>query len=305
MGTAQVVGKQPLDEVMQAMDVVDTLRHRRRLVERELGEEGRRQDLIARLRQIYAAQGIEVTDQVLQQGVDALEEDRFNYDPPQRGVAVKLAEIYISRGRWGKPLLIVLLLLVVVGLGYQYGYKGYQQNQLAQQESALQTALETVRSEAQSDAVVKQAEQLFADGRTGLQGGDGPAVSIALARLQGLAEQLQQQYQILVVSGPGQQSGVWRIPESNPSARNYYLIVEAVSEDDGSVLTLPVTSEEDGKTRDVKQWGLRVSADAFEAVRADKQDDGIVQERMVGDKRRGELQPEYRIKVLDGAITQW
>ena len=42
-----------LDEIMIAMDVVDTLRHREELVRRELDDEGREAELIARLREIY------------------------------------------------------------------------------------------------------------------------------------------------------------------------------------------------------------------------------------------------------------
>ena len=47
---------QKLDDVMIAMDVVDTLRHREDLVARELNEEGREGDLLVRLRQIYRDQ---------------------------------------------------------------------------------------------------------------------------------------------------------------------------------------------------------------------------------------------------------
>ena len=60
----------PLDDVMLAMDVVDTLRHADRLVERELGAEERDQQLKERLRQLYAAQGIDVPEHILDEGVD-------------------------------------------------------------------------------------------------------------------------------------------------------------------------------------------------------------------------------------------
>ena len=73
---------QTLDDVMIAMDVVDTLRHREDLVRRELNEEGREGELIARLRQIYHDQGIEVPDSVLADGVKALKDSRFVYTPP-------------------------------------------------------------------------------------------------------------------------------------------------------------------------------------------------------------------------------
>ena len=65
--------KAPLDEVMLAMDVVDTLRHNQNLVARELSAEDRETQLIERLRTIYHQQGIEVSDAILKQGVAALE----------------------------------------------------------------------------------------------------------------------------------------------------------------------------------------------------------------------------------------
>jgi hypothetical protein len=91
-----------LDEVMLAMDVVDTLRRRERLVKRELDAEGREEDLKERLRKIYHAQGIEVPDHILEEGVAALKEDRFVYKPPLEGLGIKLARLYVARGRWGK-----------------------------------------------------------------------------------------------------------------------------------------------------------------------------------------------------------
>nr|MDJ0956301.1 DUF6384 family protein [Arenicellales bacterium] len=56
----------PLDDVMLAMDVVDTLRHQQLLVERELNTEDRDKKMMDRLREIYASQGIEVPDHVLE-----------------------------------------------------------------------------------------------------------------------------------------------------------------------------------------------------------------------------------------------
>src|SRR5690606_38123146 len=105
-----------LDAVRLTMDVVDTLRHRERLVEQELAGGEREEQLFERLRQIYASQGIEVTDRILQEGVDALREGRFVYTPPAREPV--WAKVYINRGRWGKG----LLALVVVGVLAFFAY---------------------------------------------------------------------------------------------------------------------------------------------------------------------------------------
>ena len=81
-------------------------------------------------------------------------------------------------------------------------------------------------------------------------------------------------------------------------------IVEAVNAR-GEVLSLPVTSEETGKTRVVDQWGIRVDAAVFERVARDKRDDGIIQQRRFGTKQSGRLKPDYRIPTSGAAITQW
>ncbi len=48
-----------------------------------------------------------------------------------------------------------------------------------------------------------------------------------------------------------------------------------------------------------------MSEATFDRVRADKQDDGIIQNNRVGVKRRGDLQPEYEMPVQGGAILEW
>ena len=108
-GAGDAAATPPLDDLMLAMDVVDTLRHERRLVERELTSGDRDRHLIERLRGIYASQGIDVADDVLVQGVGALREDRFAYTPPAPGLKRSLQVAYVNRGRWVKYLWAVIL----------------------------------------------------------------------------------------------------------------------------------------------------------------------------------------------------
>src|SRR5262245_5562791 len=117
--TAVAAGRpQTLDDIMIAMDVVDTLRHRDDLVHRELNEEQREADLIARLRKIYQDQGIEVPDRVLADGVKALQESRFVYTPPPRSWKRTLLTLWTRRETLGKRG-GALIALVAAGLtGY-------------------------------------------------------------------------------------------------------------------------------------------------------------------------------------------
>ena len=53
------------------------------------------------------------------------------------------------------------------------------------------------------------------------------------------------------------------------------------------------------------KWGLRVDEDTFNRVAADKRDDGIIQQDIVGAKRRGDLDPRYAVATTGAAITNW
>jgi hypothetical protein len=97
---------------------------------------------------------------------------------------------------------------------------------------------------------------------------------------------------------------VFRIPDANQAARNYYLIVEAIGPD-GNALPRQITSEEDGTTRTVTIWGQRVPEAVYNSVAADKQNDGIIQNDLMGEKRRGDLEITWIADTLGGAILDW
>ena len=442
----------PLDEFMLAMDVVDTLRRRRALVERELAAEDCDARMLARLRKIYASQGIEVPEHVLAEGVAALREERFAYTPPAPGFAVSLAHVWIDRWRWARRLLFVLLIGAALWAGYYLvverpariritaevrttneavAHAGEQLDALVREKARLdevlgvltsstptivgarieeqagtarvllreaaalldtgrdeprpaeltsatlssegeaarrwlsrrQAALARVKvlfaaaeasltaitdlrssgskieealrvfdasaSDAEAlaaglagvsaqlrdlrtarDAAIRisavpegrdRAAQLCQDGVAALRSADFGQARAAAVALAELKARLETEYTIRIQSD---RSAVWRVPDRNPQARNYYLLVGAI-DPGGRALALPIKNEENGRTSTVRIWGIRVGEDVFERVRADKQDDGIIQASTVGVKRRGCLAPEYTIPVLGGAITSW
>lgn len=301
---SETVKRTPLEDLMVAMDVVDTLRHRDKLVARELDAEGRRERLIHRLRDIYAAQGIEVTDEVLKEGVRALEEDRFSYSPPEKSFFALLARLYVKRASWGKPLLILFFALIASWSIYHFTMvrpESVRQNQLP---AIIEKSFKEISSVSTDKDASLQAEALLTAARGALENGRYDEAEDMHSRLQQLLAQLKNSYRVRIVTGSNEKSGVWRIPDLNSKARNYYLIVQAV-DDSGKVLTLPVTSEENGKTSSVKRWGLRVDEQVFNLVAADKRDDGIIQKNIVGIKERGKLKPSYTIATPGSAITEW
>lgn len=294
----------PLDEVMLAMDVVDTLRHRELVLDRELQADNRDQRLLERLREVYTAQGITVSDDVLAQGVRALREDRFVYVAPAPSVSRALASIYVSRGYWGKWVGGAVAAAIVVVLAFQLLILGPKQRALEALPGELQSAYQTIVGETRDAGALGDAQQMSAEGQAAVGRRDYNDARKALADLRGLDARLEQQYELRVVSRPGERSGVWRVPGDNRRARNYYLIVQAIGPN-GKALALPIKSEEDGHTRTVREWGLRVDESTYNRVAADKRDDGIIEHPIVGEKRAGELDPQYSVAATGAAITQW
>ncbi len=298
--TSGAGGKQPLDEVMMAMDVVDTLRRRERLVKRELDAAGREQDLKERLRKIYQAQGIEVSDHILDEGVAALKEDRFVYKSPPEGLGIRLARLYVSRDKWGKWVAGGIGALI---LAWAVNYFVFVAPDAALPDD-LASAHAQVLEIAESEDAKVSAGRLLNAGRAALREEDTDAARAALASLQDMRTALEQEYSLRIVNQPGEKSGVWRVPDINTGARNYYIIVEAV-DPTGRALTVPVANEETGKVERVTKWGLRVDEETFERVGRDKQDNGIIERDRFGYKNRGYLVPKYEMRTTGGAITQW
>jgi hypothetical protein len=303
---------QTLDEVMLAMDVVDTLRHQDQLVDRELNETRREAELVERLRTIYRDQGLEVTDEVIRQGVAALKEARFVYKPPKPGLGVTLAKLWVSRARYGKAAIAGLAALGIVSGGWYFGIERPRQQEAIRIERDIRETIprglaqghREVLAEARVEAARTRANQILADGNAALARRNTEGGRKAIADLEQLRADLIREYWLRVVSRPGEQTGVWRVPQRNPNARNFYVIVEPVA-NDGRVLSLPVQNEETGQTTSVSKFGVRVPETLFQSVRRDREDDGIVQRNRLGEKKRGELDVTYISPMPGGFITAW
>lgn len=308
-------GRSPLDHVMIAMDIVDTLRHDQMIVERELNEDDRKAKLIERLREIYRSQGIDVPDSILEEGVRALAEDRFVYKPPAATVWTRLAHLYVKRDAWGQYAAGALAAIAALWIGWYAFYEWPRQSALAAQKTELSETIPARLTDLQAQIEAETAQS----GQTSLASGVAATVrrGEAAARAGNLAEartartdledqlaRLRAEYIIRIVSGKGELSGLWRIPKVSRGARNYYLVVEAI-DNKGNILQQQILNEETTKRETVTKWAIRVPREVFERVRADKADDGILSASRVAEKKRGFLEPDWQIPIEGGAITRW
>lgn len=289
---------------MAAMDVVDTLRHQQTITERELDGDGRRERLLARLRKLYAAQGIEVPDRVLEEGIDALEHERFKYRSVKRSWRTKLAHIWVSRSRWGKP---IGFLAVIACLFYGYYFFNEvlpERNLRANLPDKVNSVFSGIVAVAKKSEVIDQAKASSAKAYRAIDQKNYAEAEAVVANMQAVKSQLGLDYSIRIISKPNQNSGVWRNPPNNPDGKNYYLIVEAV-DSDNRVLELTIVNQENNKAARKKSWGLRVNEETFYKIASDKRDDGIIQANIVGKKELGYLNPVFSIPTSGATITEW
>ncbi len=302
----------PLDDVMLAMDVVDNLRHADRLVERELGSDARDAEMKERLRRLYAAQGIEVPERILEEGVAALREDRFVYRPPPAGIRRSLALLWVRRNRLMKVVAVAAVLLAAVAGGWYFGLRLPEERRVAAEQRELaqtipqqtRTELERAVTLSKEPDATQKARDLAAAVNVALAADDAPAAREKLGALVDLRKRLEQSYTLRILVRPGEQSGVWRVPRLNSNARNYYILVEAVDQD-GRPVELVVHSEEDNKTERASVFGMRVDEQTFNRVKADKQDDGIIQNNRFGEKQVGHIEPKFNFQTPGGVILDW
>jgi hypothetical protein len=300
-----------LDDVMIAMDVVDTLRHRERLVERELNEELREEQLIERLRALYKSQGIEVPDSVIAQGVKALKESRFVYTPAPPSFRRTLATFWVKRGTYGKVLAGTLAALAIIFGLYHFGVVRPRQQaaEAARVELAetlprqLAAAHQAVAADARVPAARERADAILAQGRAALDRRNAADARAAVGELDRLAAALRQEYVLRIAGRPQDQTGFFR-EHPRFQGRAYFIVVDAL-DPSGKPVELPIRNDETNTTETVSRFAVRVPTETFEAVRSDKARNGIVQNARLAEKRRGSIEPEFRMPVLDGRITRW
>ncbi len=305
--TAPALPEEPrkLDDVMLAMDVVDTLRHRVRIVDQELNESAREEQLIARLKEIYGAQGIEVPEKILKDGVKALAEQRFAYKPPADTFPVKLAKLYVSRRKWFPAAMTFTGAVAALVVGWQVFWAIPQANEWKGMPTEISRLLAEGQQLAVDPVVDAQLASVAAEGQRAVANDDHGAARTQVATLKDINAKLAQEYDVRIVVRPDEDSGFWRQDPSRPSGMHYYLVVEAVAPG-GRVLKVPVTSIENQKTKDVSKWAQRVNKETYDRMAAEKSaSGGIITNDILGHKARGELEPRWDTPVPGGALTDW
>lgn len=154
--------KPAFDDLMLAMDAVDTIRFESSVLESELSGDDRRDALKVRLREYYAGQGIEVSDEVLATAVADMDKNRFVHEPIQPGLAKVLATAYVRRKAYAKRVVAFAAIAgITAGGAYAFNREFVdkpRERAAVERQLALSTKLPLALAEAHGRALAAAKE---------------------------------------------------------------------------------------------------------------------------------------------------
>ncbi|MGV3654044.1 MAG: DUF6384 family protein [Noviherbaspirillum sp.] len=294
-----------LREQMGAMALIDEMRHQRMIVQEHLDLPRRREEVARRIREYYESQNIRVDEELVEQGVRTYFEGRLAYEAPRAGgLSGALARAYITRASWKKPAAAGIAGLALLGAG---GYLVQQQRE----DASVQRAQETARQVAAIDEIAAQvratAAEFKAMGLTpaemgqvtamqtmadlALQERDAARAREALAAMRAALAYARTPLVFQVADRVGVKSGVERNYRAS-GGKSWYLIAEAI-DPSGQAVPVEVVSAETGERKRATLFGVRVSKETYDSVRADKAADGRIDDKALGEKPANALAPRF------------
>ncbi len=305
-----------LRDQMGAMALIDEMRHKQMIVQEHLDLPRRREEVARRIREYYQSQNIEVNDALVEQGVRSYFERRLTYEaPPVGGLSSWLARIYITRSSWKKPVVAGITGLALLAGG---SYFVQQERETAAVQAAARDAAaldhiaaqireidERFKSMGLVPAEQEQIAAFVAAANTALRERDITHANASLAALKTTLVYAETPLAFNVVDRAGVNSGVER-NYSASGGKSWYLITEAV-DPSGNVVPVTVTSVESGAKKQATLFGVRVSKDVYESVKADKREDGHVDNRTLGKKPANSLTPQFTraFSTQPDMILEW
>lgn len=286
-----------LERTLRLMDVTDEIRRQRRRVTEHL-EISDREKIRDHLLKRYKEMGHEADPALIDEAIETVLSERYRFEEPKDGLGLKLARLYVNRGRLFRrrllPIVLVLGAILVVGLGI----KGFQQQRAGQEESNIEdyaaqvTELRgQIEGLAKEDAARDRARELHEEARAETRSKDLNGLRDAMGQLSELQETLKQEYTLVILRG------------RERDRTRHYLIVQALDSRDRP-MRMRIRDQETGQVKEVIEWGERVSEDVYRRVERDYKEDNVIDDNVFGRKLRGYLQPERKYPDL-GQITEY
>src|SRR3989344_7103526 len=169
-----------------------------------------------------------------------------------------------------------------------------------------------ILSVVQEAAAQQQADSLYANARQQIQQLQVGPLRTTTEQLSQLEANLNLEYNVLIVSRPGEYTYFDMIYEGTGNTSGFYVVVEA-RDTQGNVIPRTIADEQQGhQLRTVTMWAERIPESVFNRIADDKDDNGIVDADLFAFKPRGYLSETTAIAGTNGMpiersgqITQW
>jgi hypothetical protein len=308
-----------LPELLRIMDVATALRQEREKAAVQLDLEQTKAALRQRLRATADTMGETVSDAEIEAAINRYFGQLHEFKEPPPGLARTLAHLWVRRGL----VLGVAAALAVLTFGGWWLFASpsspwspaAKQARLAAQRSELAARTQryvdetfakftnlhaTVLGLAREPAATDEANALKREAEAARASGQGAAVEQARVKLDALRADLDEEYELRIVSRPGENSGIDAYTDAaRTKVSGYYLIVEAVTPA-GKVLPRRVRDAEKNQSVQVRKWGEQVPKGVYDRIAADKRADGIVDDNVFARKRRGYRDLEVVLPATPG-----
>ena len=329
-----------LDEMLRVMDVATELRQQRETVEKEFAVDETRQMLRERLLAATSITGERVSEVEVDTAIAQYFSTLYTYREPPRSLNVTLAHLYVRRGQLSVSLVLVLALagaswsMLHTSAGmFSHAVRSLRQTvqqatspadlsarlqanaktRASELETTVREMSDRIRAIARDAAIPLEIDRWLGELDVAKQQLDEKSLSELSQRTTTLLNQLNEAYEVHIVSGANEQSGVDRyLPESQGKGiSGYYVIVEA-RDADGRVLTRSIRNAEENELEQVTRWAERVPKEVYDRIKADKKADGLLDETLFAVKQRGYQKEVVKLVGPDGAplsrvgqITKW
>ena len=329
-----------LDEMLRVMDVATELRKQRETVEKEFAVDETKQMLRERLLAATSVTGERVSEVEVDTAISQYFDTLYTYREPPASFNKTLAHLYVRRGQLSVTLVMVLAL---AGVGSYMLHttagafsrtarstrqavqqatspadlsKRLQDNakkRAAELEKSVRDMSDRIRAVARDAGIPQEIERLLGELDVAKQQLDVKSLTDLSQRTTSLLSQLNEAYEVHIVSGANEKSGIDRYFEDTAGKRvsGYYVIVEA-RDANGNSTPRRIRNGETQQTEQVTRWAERVPQEVFDRIKADKKADGVLNETLFALKQRGYQNEEIKLVGSDnqplsrlGQITKW
>lgn len=329
-----------LDEMLRVMDVATELRQQRETVEKEFAVDETRQMLRERLLAATSITGERVSEVEVDTAITQYFSTLYTYREPPRSLNVTLAHLYVRRGQLSVSLVLVLALAGVssymlhtsAGMFTRAVRSSRQAVQQAtspadlsarlqanakarasELETAVREMSDRIRAIARDAAIPLEIDRWLGELDVAKRQLDEKSLSELCQRTTTLLNQLNEAYEVHIVSGSNDKSGIDRYFEDAEGKRvsGFYVIVEA-RDANGNPLPRRIRTGETQQLEQVTRWAERVPQEVYDRIKADKKADGVLNETLFAVKQRGYQNEEIKLVGSDnqalsrlGQITKW